>query len=167
VALHLGAVFIGGLVDGLKTGSVIQIWHSGKIKIRSNGKTRLVHLLTDAPEEVCRFSGHGACVLKVGDGLTFRESVDGAISDINFDISTPECPEVEDSQIVDWHHVKTRGGCSYGFAKRQCSRGCRIYCREDDVITEGSLGVGTWIQHAVEEQYGGRMKATRISIYQP
>jgi hypothetical protein len=122
-------------------------------------------MLKDAPTEVARFDGHGTCVLAVGDRLTFREAGDGQLYDVKFDIPTPQVPEFEDSRIEEWHHVGTRGGCSYGFSERGCSRLCRIYCRADDVITEGEMTIGAWIRHSVEEQHDGRTKASKISIY--
>jgi hypothetical protein len=150
----------------LKTGRVIQIWHASKVKIRSGDSTRFLHLLKDAPEDVARFNGHGSCVLRIGDSLTFRESTDGDISGVTFDVPTPEFPEFEDSCLVEWHPQRTPFGCGYGFASRECDRHCRIYCRSDDVITEGQMTVGAWIKHSVEEQYDGRIKAAQISIYQ-
>jgi hypothetical protein len=123
-------------------------------------------MLKNAQAEVARFSGHGSCVLSVGDGLTFRESIDGQIYDVKFDVPTPDFPEFEDSRIVEWHEIPSRGSCSFGFSERQCTRGCRVYCRADDVLTEGTLKLGVWIKHGIETQYDGRIKADRISIYQ-
>jgi hypothetical protein len=104
-------------------------------------------------------------MLSRGTELTFDQDAEGAVCDVKFDIPTPEFPEYEDSKIVQWHASNRAGGCAYGFAERGCKRGCRIYCREDDVLTEGVLKVGSEISHAIEQQNDGRVKAVKISIY--
>jgi hypothetical protein len=149
----------------LKTGFIVAIFTSAKIKVQSGSEQFVMHVRNDAPGEVTRFNGHGACVLARGHELTFSQDDEG-IHSVTFDVETPDYPEYEDSHIVVWHPRQGERGCAYGFAERGCSLGCRIYAREDDTITLGVLKVGSDINHAVEEQSDGRVKATKISIYQ-
>jgi hypothetical protein len=149
-----------------KTGFVLEIWHASKIRIQSGSLKTYLHMLKDAPEEVARFNGHSACVLCIGTPLSFDQDASGRITNVKFDIPTPSHDEFEDSTIVNWNPSTRAGGCGYGFAQRSCRLGCRVYTREDDVITLGVLKVGSEINHAVEEQPDGRVKATLISIYE-
>jgi hypothetical protein len=156
------------MMSEIRTARIIEIWHSSKIRIQSGSIKTFLRLPQDAQSETARFGGHTACLLSVGTELTFRQDENGSIHSVKFDVETPDdVPEFEDSTIVEWHPQYSRTGCGYGFAQRGCAFGCRIYCRDDaDLITQGVLKVGSWINHSIQEQNDGRMKATKISIYQ-
>jgi hypothetical protein len=148
-----------------KSGFICEIWHASKIRIQSGSVKTFLRLPQDAQSETARFNGHTACVLSVGTELSYSIDEDGGFYDVKFDVETKNYPEFEDSTVVEWHPSTRSGGCGYGFARRGCAFGCRVYTREDDCVTFGVLKVGTEINHAVEEQSDGRVKANRISIY--
>jgi hypothetical protein len=151
-----------------KKGHVIAVIHGSKIGIQFGAMRVYLHMLKQASSETVRFNGHGACVLSKGIPLSFDQDDSGQITNVKFHIETPEFPEFEDSQVIQWNPSTRVGGCGYGFAKRGCGLGCRIYFRDDDIQTEGRIVPGALINHAVEEQSdgSGRIKAVRISIYQ-
>lgn len=141
---------------------VEKIWNGNVIIVSDNDSQQAIQIVRDAPDELIRFNGHGACRLKVGMAVTYSIQR-GSIFNVKFpEVKTViSTDEFEISQIVDLKPGR-RGG--FGFVARQCKRKCRLFFAVEDVLTTGAK-IGAWCQHKAVVHNDGRMKAVEISVF--